>query len=311
MSIDDKNRAAAPGGPPRPLAGEALKKAAEDLAQAIEVKVRERQGGVRTFFDNFLLRTVGELRLLDPSRPWEEAVKRLSGPQGARQQARLAHLQRYLSRRRGSRFADYRERPSALTGTALWPSEIDRITLAMSQGTESCLQWRGMPLFKTAFDASLYPMLLWELKPRSVIELGSGSGSSALWLADLLKGFGESAHVYSLDLRKPAVSGDGVTFLEGDCRDIGAAFTAEFLNGLPHPWLLIEDAHVNVYGVLAHFHPFLESGDYLVVEDSLSKRDELLRFTGEFEGAYKVDTHYCDFFGENATSAFDGIFRRS
>ena len=52
------------------------------------------------------------------------------------------------------------------------------------------------------------------------------------------------------------------------------------------------------------------AGDVLYVEDSLTKRRDLARFTTEFAGAYKVDTRYTDFFGRNATCAVDSILVR-
>ena len=293
--------------PDRPIGGEALKRAAEALAAEVEDKVGERQNGLPTFFDNFVRGVIAELRLLDPARPWEETVQRLSGPQGERLRARLALLRRVLAGR-GGRLVDYPERAGANPGT--WPSAIDPDTLTMSQGTAECLQWRGRPLFKTVFDFALVPMMLWDLRPATVIELGSGNGASALWMADLMASFGIDGRVYSLDLKASKARHDRVTFMAGDCNAIAAAFPAEFLNPLAHPWLVVEDAHVNVPGVLAHFHPFLAAGDVLYVEDSLTKRRDLARFTTEFAGAYKVDTRYTDFFGRNATCAVDSILVR-
>jgi len=46
------------------------------------------------------------------------------------------------------------------------------------------------------------------------------------------------------------------------------------LDQLPHPWLVIEDsAHVyeTTHAVLEFFHPRLEAGDYIVVEDGVVK----------------------------------------
>ena len=293
--------------PDRPIGGEALKRAAEALAAEVEDKVGKRQNGLPTFFDNFVRGVIAELRLLDPARPWEETAQRLSGPQGERLRARLALLRRVL-RGRGARRVDYLERAGANPGA--WPSAIDPDTLTMSQGTAECLQWRGRPLFKTVFDFALVPMMLWDLRPATVIELGSGNGASALWMADLMASFGIDSRVYSLDLEARRIAHDRVTFMAGDCNQIAAAFPAEFLNPLAHPWLVVEDAHVNVPGVLAHFHPFLAAGDVLYVEDSLTKRRDLARFTAEFAGAYKVDTRYTDFFGRNATCAVDSILVR-
>ncbi|MFQ5772930.1 MAG: CmcI family methyltransferase [Kiloniellaceae bacterium] len=297
-------------GPPGALKGEALRTAAEALAAEVQAKVRERQGGVRTFFDNFLLRSLEELRRLGPGVAWEDSAARLPGPRGERVRARLERLRRFLDRRSKGRFVDYHDRLPVLPEADPWPSDIDRPTLAMSQGTAECLRWRGLPLFKTAFDFAVYPMLLWDLRPRTVVELGSGSGASAVWLAELMALFG-GGHVYSLDLKRPDVRHDAVTFLEGDCGEIETALDAEFLRALPHPWLAIEDAHVNVHGVLAHLHAHLAPGDYLIVEDSLEKRADIGRFLSERPGAYKVDTRYTDFFGRNATCAFDSIFVRN
>ena len=64
-------------------------------------------------------------------------------------------------------------------------------------------------------------------------------------------------------------------------------------------------------GVLRHLHPHLQSGDYVIVEDSRGKRQEIRRFLTQTPGRYRVDTRYTDFFGRNVTSAADAIFRRT
>ena len=37
---------------------------------------------------------------------------------------------------------------------------------------------------------------------------------------------------------------------------------------LPYPWFINEDVHVNVVGVLEYLDKFMESGDYLFIEDT-------------------------------------------
>ena len=49
--------------------------------------------------------------------------------------------------------------------------------------------YKAIPTLKNPFDLALYSMLLWNLKPRSIIEIGSHRGGSALWLADQLRCF--------------------------------------------------------------------------------------------------------------------------
>ncbi len=180
----------------------------------------------------------------------------------------------------------------------------------MSQGAFDCMQWKGMPLFKTVYDFSIYTMLLWTLKPRTIIELGSGTGASAIWLADLTTTFGINAIVYSVDVKKPELQHDKIRFVQGDCRTINTVFDEDLLRNAAHPWMLIEDAHVNVYGVLSHFHSYIRQGDYVVIEDSAGKQDDIATFLGHQPDCYKVDTYYTDFFGRNVTCAQDSILAR-
>ena len=55
-------------------------------------------------------------------------------------------------------------------------------------------RYRGVPLLKNPFDLALYPMLLDRVRPRTIIEIGSYAGGSAMWLAD-------QAALIGLDLR--------------------------------------------------------------------------------------------------------------
>jgi cephalosporin hydroxylase len=182
--------------------------------------------------------------------------------------------------------------------------------MLMSQGTTACLEWKGKPLFKTAFDYAMLPMLLGELKPATVFEIGSGAGASARWMADTLRGLGQAGRIYSVDIKAVTESYDGVQFLVGDCRSPATLFDHDLLRSAARPWLVLEDAHVNVHDVLAHMDGFLAPGDYLFVEDSRIKTQDLVRFLASRQQHYQVDTRYTDFFGRNATCAANSIFKR-
>ena len=52
--------------------------------------------------------------------------------------------------------------------------------------------YKGIPTFKNPFDWALYPILLWEVRPKTIIEIGSNQGGSAAWLAT------HGAHPYLL-----------------------------------------------------------------------------------------------------------------
>jgi cephalosporin hydroxylase len=88
-------------------------------------------------------------------------------------------------------------------------------------------------------------------------------------------------------------------------------FDSDLLRSAPHPFLVIEDAHINVHDVLMHIDGFLTKGDYLYVEDSRDKSGDLEKFSNARANRYKVDTRYTDFFGRNATCAANSIFVRS
>jgi cephalosporin hydroxylase len=214
-------------------------------------------------------------------------------------------LQFMLSRQRRGRFESY------FTRRSLAGSDVPRHILAFSQGVFGCNHWKGLPLQKTVFECAIYPMLLWDLRPRTIIEIGSGTGASAIWMADHMSVFGLHAHVYSLDLQKSPLTHECVTFFEGDCNKIAETFSDEFLTSLPHPWLVIEDAHENVLGVIRHIGKHLLLEDYLIVEDSEPhKEDAIGKFIVENPGMYSVDTWYTDFFGYNAVCAVDSILKR-
>ena len=76
--------------------------------------------------------------------------------------------------------------------------------------------------------------LLWELKPRTVIDLGAYKGGSALWTADMLKVFGCTSRVISVDidlsiLHPEAKKSSDVEFIEGDLFQVKKVFPGDFL----------------------------------------------------------------------------------
>ena len=183
-------------------------------------------------------------------------------------------------------------------------SHIHMDTFLLSQGVKDCISWRGIALGKSIYDFALIPMILWENRPATILEIGSGEGASAMWMADLCKSYNLPTQVYSMDINPPNVTYDGVTFYKGDIQNVNTIFNIKMLT--PHPWLIVEDAHVNVNGVMEYFAKHMHRGDYIIIEDSRSKMQSTLKVPSEL----KVDTYYCDYFGRNATSAMNTILRK-
>jgi cephalosporin hydroxylase len=288
-----------------------LKNAATKAHADLVGRVKGPQGGVPTFFDNFFGQLLYRLMTTEATHGWD--AQRDMPPAGSGSQAssapELQWLSRFLDVRARGRFVPYSLRLQEEQNERA--CDIGNLEMLMSQGTTACLEWKGKPLFKTVFDFALLPMLLWELKPATVFEIGSGAGASAIWMADTLKAFGKSATIYSVDTNAVDEEYEAVHFLVGDCKSPVSLFELDLLRSAPRPWLVLEDAHVNVHDVLVHMDGFLAQGDYLFVEDSRIKVRQLSDFLALRDEHYKVDTRYTDFFGRNATCAANSIFVRT
>jgi cephalosporin hydroxylase len=300
------------------LTPEELKSAAAEERRKIETRVKGRQGGVATYFDVFVCNFLDRLTASESEHGWNPHPRdpraRRWNPFRARGRVRntrdAAELQwfvSYLRDREHGRLVEYELRHGKGRGR----SDIRSPERMLSQGNAECLSWKGMPLFKTIYDFAILPMLMWELKPASVFEIGSGTGASACWMADVLDAFGLDTRVYSVDLKPVGQSHPRVRFLAGDCTTPESLFGADLLRAAPHPYLIVEDAHKNVREVLRYLDGFLIEGDYVFVEDSLDKHEALRAFLSDCPNRYLVDTHYTDFFGRNATSAIDSILVRA
>jgi cephalosporin hydroxylase len=296
------------------ISGDALKACALKYAKQLRAKVETEQGGLLSVFDSWFTRVVSRLISFDATRSWEESVREeaLRAPaQGQSLQWDLMRLRLFLDRWAQGRFVEFAQRErSGVHYHPRFGTEFGVDVLLTCQGALSLMHWRGLPLLKNAFDFATYPMLLGELRPMSIFEVGSGLGASAIWFADTLTALGISARVDSVDLVEVQIEHPNVTFHQGDCSNPEQLFDLDVLRSAPHPWLVVEDAHHNVEAVLEHFHKFLVPGDYLVVEDSDVKREALRKFVGVHPGNYLVDTRFTDFFGRNATCASDSIFVR-
>jgi len=297
------------------IAGDALKAATINFLGETRAKVQGEQKGLLGTFDSWFTRVVKKLIPLDSARSWEESARDYAQrfpTQGQGFQWDLHRLRLFLDRWQQGRFVEFSQREqSAVHYHPRYGTEFGIDVLLTWQGAPSLIRWRGLPLMKTVFDFAMYPALIAELRPRTVFEIGSGLGASAVWFADNLALCAIEGRVHSVDIVKVEKEHPGVVFHRGDCFDPERLFDPDLLKAEPHPWLVVEDAHHNVAAVLAQMHKFLLPGDYLVIEDSEVKREAIRRFLGEHPGGYLVDTRFTDYFGRNATCAGDSIFVRT
>lgn len=198
--------------------------------------------------------------------------------------------------------------------------------------------WKGMFLSQCVSEIVIYPMLVAELKPKTIIELGTFNGGSAVWLADQLEIFDIEGTVYTVDINQSLIEEKAwadtrIRFIKGDINHIDSVLPSELLSKLPHPWLVIEDCHANFTGVLNYFHNNgFQSGDYLIVDDTnpaqweieswrtwtieselqfLPDKLNILRaWLEERQDQYLVDTYYTDLFGRNGLKSSNAILKR-
>jgi cephalosporin hydroxylase len=207
-------------------------------------------------------------------------------------------------------------------------SQLPAEVLAAIQGGTLQYQYRGRALLKSPFDLALYLRLLGDLRPRTVIEIGSSQGGSALWFADMMTNFAIRGTVITIDREQPQRIEDArISFLSADASDLSGILSEQLLANLPKPWLVVEDsAHTYdvCLGVLRFFDSYLASGDYIIVEDGIVRGLPGEQYRGYLDGPsraietflstraadYEIDTNYCDFYGSNVTYCPNGWLRR-
>ena len=174
-----------------------------------------------------------------------------------------------------------------------------------------------------------------------MIELGTYTGGMTIWMADTMKLIDNPCHIYTFDLDNSLLDDvarklkpENVTFLQGDSYAIEKTFKPSFIEQLPHPWVVIEDAHENTTNVLKHFHQFMKQGDYLVVEDTdpnipedfpsnpeemfekkgtpvgPKKLEKVKSFLREYVDYYSVDSFFTDLYGYNGLCHWHGFIKR-
>jgi cephalosporin hydroxylase len=199
------------------------------------------------------------------------------------------------------------------------------LLMGIQQGTMA-YRYRGIPLLKNPFDLALYPLLLDLARPRTLIEIGSYQGGSALWFSDQGRALGLELAVVSVDREVPQnVAAPNITFIEGDADALRDALSPTFMASLARPLLVVEDSsHLagTTAAVLDFFDAWLKSGEYIVIEDGILTD---MRVAAQYDGGplraieaflqrkpgrYAIDRDFCDYFGRNVTWNVNGYLRR-
>lgn len=182
--------------------------------------------------------------------------------------------------------------------------------------------YRGVKAIRSPFDYVIYQMILFELKPDLVIEIGTNKGGGALYIADLLEVI-DNGILHTIDIEDQ--SDELVknhkrirTFVKG-WEDYDLKVTEDF-----EKILVIEDAshmYEDTLQALRKFAPIISKDSYLIVEDGIINEINLekeynggpLKAIREFQKEnedFIIDRKYCDFFGKNATFNVNGYLKK-
>lgn len=183
--------------------------------------------------------------------------------------------------------------------------------------------YKGVKAIRCPFDYVIYQMLIGEVRPDLIIEIGSHEGGGAMYMSDLMRAYGIEGEIHTIDImenaRKNLESYSNVKFFGSGAEFYDLELTKRFKK-----IMVIEDA-AHTYecsiNAIRKFAPVVSIDSYLVVEDGIINE---LGLQKEYSGGpikaireflsensnFIVDRKWCDFFGKNATFNVNGYLKR-
>ena len=185
------------------------------------------------------------------------------------------------------------------------------------------ISYKGVQAIRCPFDFVIIQMIVFEVKPDLIIEIGTNQGGSALYLADLMSAFNIDGMIHSIDINDNSIenlknNSKIKVFTEG-----WEAYDLDNCKGF-NKILVIEDAS-HTYecslGAIKKFAQVVSKDSYLIVEDGIV---DVLGIANEFGGGplkaireflfqnseFVVDSKWCDMFGKNATFNVNGYLKK-
>lgn len=130
------------------------------------------------------------------------------------------------------------------------------------------LSWRGVPCQQFPSDMLRYAEVLHELRPRWVLECGTGGGGAALFLTDIAEQWNGRVVGIDKDPRPVILARPRLTLLKGDTTADDMPARVMALTGGGRGVILLDDDHSAAH-VLAELDVYAPLADYLIVQDTL------------------------------------------
>jgi cephalosporin hydroxylase len=200
--------------------------------------------------------------------------------------------------------------------------ELVKVTIKSIDKGHHKVTYRGVKAIRCPFDYVMYQMIISELKPDLIIEIGTRKGGGAYYMADLLDSMGKGI-IHTVDIEDdvdPIVKEHGrIKFFTDGWSGYDLELTKNF-----DTILLIEDAshmYEDTIGVLRKFHSIVSVDSYIIIEDGIINELGMekkynggpLRAIREFmseQSNFIVDRKWCDMFGTNATFNVNGFLKK-
>ena len=204
---------------------------------------------------------------------------------------------------------DITPRFTSLNDRKLEKQNLSMSDRAFSNGMVEPLTWKGEPIMKTPSELALYQMLLWDLKPDNIIDLGTWNGAHVNYLNTLCTAYGLTTNIYSFD----NMNKDSHMYADNNNIETYKVYENLFRN-LKGRTLLIEDSHQNWTQVVDYIFDFLKPEDYIVIEDIANKEKEkysqFLSFYANRKNQVVLDNKYIDYFGPENSSCGVGVLKK-
>jgi len=134
--------------------------------------------------------------------------------------------------------------------------------------------WRGVRVIKQPGDLILYQEVIWQNRPRWIVEAGTKFGGSALFLQDMLDLAGEGGRVVTIDVDARVAEPDPrITYLAGSSIDPEIVARVKEMTAGEPVMVVLDSNHArrHVKWELHHYAPLVTPGQYLVIEDCYSR----------------------------------------
>jgi cephalosporin hydroxylase len=182
-------------------------------------------------------------------------------------------------------------------------------------------KYKDVPLVKCPFDYLIYQMIVWEVKPDLIIEIGTNIGGSALYLSDLLDQLGNGGVLHTIDIENKV---HPTALAKNNIKFYFDGFENYNIDGNYKNILIIDDgshSYEHVIQSLEKFSNAVSLNSYFIVEDGILDN---LGWKNQYNGGpnkaisefidknnnFIIDRKWCDLYGTNATFNTNGYLKR-